>query len=244
MRHIAWIGLLAACSGGDGNIDNRTSELCDDVVGMEALAWDYYNGVIVTDAVLPPPFPVGATYSHTDFPLLGFSYPPGWTPFELRDLGVQGVNLIRDDDTAIWRYVSVFVDGEPTAGDVVDAEVIALRDYFGLTGPGEVVCRLQASGEWSPGSGILGEQNNVLIRIEDQSLILNTAVTIVPSLPQRNVFVRMVSAPTAEWPDRLYDTFLAIDWQMLLGDTDGSRDRDGDGWLDQFDDFPDDPNRH
>ena len=252
MRWLALVFALAACgtNNDDGDVDpfdqvdGRTSAQCPELSGMEALAWDYYNGEIVTDPVLPPPLPLGGTYSHTDFPLLGFTHPPGWTPFELRDFGVTGVNLIRDDDRAIWRYVSLVIDGAPTSGEVIDFEVVALRDFFGLAGAGAVVCRQQFTGELSPGTGIIGDQHNVLIRIEGQSLILNTRVTTVPDLPQRNVYVHLVSAPTTEWPDRLYDTFIAIDWQMLVGGSGDSSDRDGDGWLDQFDDFPDDPNRH
>jgi len=38
--------------------------------------------------------------------------------------------------------------------------------------------------------------------------------------------------------------FLAIDWQMLIGSGSNLFDRDGDGWLDGVDEFPDDPNRH
>lgn len=237
-------GCNGDADGVDGIDPQRTSELCDEVRGMEALAWDYYNGVIVLDPSLPPPIPVGGTYSHTDFPLLGFSYPADWTPTELRDVGVMGVNLIRDDDRAIYRYATVFMQGAPTVEQVVDLEVQAVRDYMALTGEGGVVCRNRVTAETSPGTNIIADVNNVLVRIEDQSLILNASVTTVPGVPQRSIMVRLVSARTAEFPERLYDTFIAIDWQMLLGGGGDERDRDGDGYWDNLDNFPDDPTRH
>jgi len=248
------LGLLvlatAGCNGGADVIDDpveeataRESELCDGLVGMQGIAWDLYAGVLVTDPVLPPPAPVGGVFSHPDLPLLGFSYPDGWTPEALRGSGVVGVNLLRDDDTAIWRYVSAPANGPLAVETVVDTEIQAARDFYGLTGEGTVVCRLRNTAEVTPGTGIIGDTNHVLVRIEDRSVLLAAQViTVSQDLPP-SVFVRQISAPTAEFDARVYDTFLAIDWQLLYGGGRNENDRDGDGIWDVFDNFPDDPER-
>lgn len=221
----------------------RTTELCEGITGMEALAWDVYNGVVVTDPVLPPPPPTGPVFGHQDLPLLGFTHPPGWTPTELRGQGVVGVNLLRDDQTALYRYVSAPATGPLTVEQVVDAEILSSRDFFGLQGEGQVVCRVRTTGEASPGSGVIADVNNVLVRIDGQSILLTaTTITVSSDLPP-SVFVRKLSSPTDEFPARLYDTFLAIDWQLLYGGGRNDNDRDGDGIWDVFDDFPDDPQR-
>lgn len=51
------------------------------------------------------PLPIGPTYTHPSAPLLGFFQHPGWTPTTI-DGGIHnvGVNLIRDDNQAIWRH--------------------------------------------------------------------------------------------------------------------------------------------
>lgn len=239
------LAVLVSCAGGDpvARVEERTTDLCPGLSGMEAIAWDLYNSVPATDAVLPPPPPTGPVFGHPDLPLLGFTHPPGWTPETLRGEGVVGVNLVRDAQDAVWRYVSAPATGPLTVEQVVDSEVQLARDFFGLQGQGTVVCRIRNSGEASPGSGILADANNVLVRIDGHTLIVvaNT-ITVSRDLPP-SVFVRVVAAPTAEFPDRLYDTFLAIDWQLLFGGGRDEDDRDGDGIWDVFDDFPDDPQR-
>jgi len=139
--------------------------------------------------------------------------------------------------------VSAPATGPLTVEQVVDTEVQATRDFFGLQGDGTVVCRLRTSGEVTTGTGIVADVNNVLVRIDGHTILVAAqTVTVSQDLPP-SVFVRKVSAPTSEFPARLYDTFLAIDWQLLYGGGRNDDDRDGDGIWDVFDDFPDDPQR-
>jgi hypothetical protein len=237
---------LAACGDESGDaaagVAGRTSALCDEVTGFEALAWDYYNGVLVTDPVLPPPVPVGASFGHSAFPLLGFSHPADWTATELEDASSFGVNLIRNDGQAIWRYLVASTSPIVSAADVRDFEVSVARNEFGGATP-EVVCAREASGEVAPGTGIVTEVANVLLKSGDRGYLVAASVTRVSGVPTTQAYVRVMSAPAAEFADRLYDRFLALDWQLLVGDPDDG-DRDDDGWLDAFDRFPDDPTRH
>ena len=239
------IGCLGGPRDGAGVPVSRTTDLCPSVVGMEAIAWDYYNGVFVVDQGLPPPIPVGNVYSHSAFPLLGFTYPQGWTPFEYNTYDQKGVDVVRDDGQGIWRSMFVTFQNVPAAIDVRDFELQLAADFFGVT-QWEEVCRNEGSGELSPGSGLFAFYDNVLVRGNGQSLLIATTVTPFPGFYNGGANIRVMSAPTDEFPDRLYDTFLAIDWQLLVGDPDGGivSDRDGDGWIDELDAAPDDPNKH
>jgi hypothetical protein len=236
--------VLGACgSDSPADITTRTTALCAGIVGMEAIAWEYYNGVPVVDAVIPPPFPSpsGGSFSHSQFPLLGFQYPVGWMPFELSGGQTVGADLIRNDNRAVWRQVSFTVNGQPDVRAVRDGQIDALLQFLGTPNAQvQVVCLNEGTAQL--GGGITTIFSNVLIRAGTQSAIVTIGVTPLPGLPNSSVSVRLNSAPTAEYPDRLLDSFMAIDWQMLVGEI-TNIDTDGDGWLDQFDRFPNDPTR-
>ena len=209
------------------------------------MAWDYYNGVLIAENGWPPPLPtMGSTYGSDSWPALGFTYPPGWTPTSLDSSSVLGVNLLRDDQQAMWRYVYATVNGAPDPQAIQTSELDAARAAFNLPEPYQTVCSTDATVELSPGTGIVTHVRNVLARSEQHSILLTISVTPFPSLPSSGVYLRHMLAPTAEFPERLYDTFMAIDWQFLVSDSTSAVDSDNDGWLDQFDEFPFDPDRH
>ena len=92
--------------------------------------------------------------------------------------------------------------------------------------------------------GIVISASNIFLRNGDFSAFIVASVTPFPGLPNASVNVRLMTAPTEEFPDRLYDTFMAIDWQFLIGDSSNLSDSDGDGWRDGVDAAPNDPTRH
>lgn len=237
------------CGGEDSGTRaaGATSALCADIGGTEAILWDLYNGVPRTDtSVLPPPVPTGGgVYSHPAFPLLGFVYPGGWTP-ETANTGAfneVGVNLIRDDQQAVWREHTQTVNGVPDVRDVRDFELQQVLRFLGQAGAqAQTVCLNEGSGD--AGGGIVVSFSNLMIRAGDDTAVISTSVTPFPGLPNSSVRAKVVASPSAEFPDRIVDTFLAIDWQMLIGGGGDLFDRDGDGWQDSIDAFPDDPDRH
>ena len=242
---------LCACNGTvplQQQVPAARSILCPNVSGLEAIAWDYYNGVIRADPIGRPPAPAGAFYSHPDFPLLGFSYSPDWTPLEVRDGVSEGVTLIRNDNQALWRLVFSTVNGTPNVRAVRDLEIQQILDFYGFAGQAgqvQTVCLNEGSAEQAPGVGIFTSASNIMIRTPGHTAFVNIQVTPFPAgLNMSSITTRAMAAPTAEFPARAYDSFMAIDWQMILGDITNQIDRDRDGWLDEFDRFPDDPNLH
>lgn len=241
--------LCIGCGGGEeetpvGAAPERQSSLCADLSGNEGLAWDIYNGTVVADPSLPPPFPVGGgTYSHSTLPLLGFSFPGGWAAFEDPTVGVVGVDLIRDDERAAWRYRAGTVNGFAQADSVLGGELEGLAGFVGaVVGQTNFVCTSSSTAQ--PALGISTEFSGAFVRMAEATALVTVSVTRVDGLPTSQVFVRSMVAPTGEFSARAYDTFLAIDWQFLAGNTSNLRDRDGDGWPDGIDTFPDDPTRN
>ena len=137
--YLGVLGLFLLCPAAaatvtDPSAASATSNLCANVTGTEAILWDLYNGVIRTDvSVLPPPVPVpGGSYTNPAFPLLGFIYPAGWSPTTTSG-GFQqvGVNLIRQDQQAIWREDTQVINGVISARDARDFEIQSLLEFLG-----------------------------------------------------------------------------------------------------------------
>ncbi len=242
-RSITLFLVLAGCVERDaaGVPMNRGSALCENVAGAEAIAWDYYNGVPVTDSVIPPPLPLGGQYIHPSFPLLGFLHPAGFEPFTYNDAFTVGVDLVRNDQRAVWRYLYMTLNSQPTASEMLNIELDLVRSFFG-TNNLTVVCQRRASGD--PGTGTIATSASVLVRSADQTALVALYVTPLPGLNSAGLYLRTMAAPTVEFPERALDTFIAIDWQFLVGDSVDPIDSDGDGWFDDLDEFPNDPTRH
>ncbi len=254
-----WTGRLAVMvlatltvsgCGGTGQIPIGgvgLSVLCPNVTGNEALAWDYYNGQVISFPNGRPPVPTGGVYGHPDFPLLGFTYPANWTPLEVRDAATQGVTVVRNDNQALWRLVFTTVPGVPDVRQIRDTEIQQVLNFYGFNGTADqiaTVCLREGTAEQAPGTGIVTTASNIMLRSPGHTMIVAIQVTPFPAgLGRSSVTIRAMAAPTQEFGNRAFDSFIAIDWQMLVGD-DVSSDRDLDGWLDQFDRAPDDPRVH
>ncbi|MEO0811820.1 MAG: hypothetical protein AAFY60_03085, partial [Myxococcota bacterium] len=142
-----------------------------------------------------------------------------------------------------WRYLFATVNGAASASAVLGAELESLA-AFNESVVGTTQFRCTNEGGSQPAIGIAAEFSNALVEMNDSVALVTTSVTRVEGLPTSQVFIRAMTAPSAEFDERAYDTFLAIDWQFLVGESSNLTDRDGDGWLDGVDEFPDDPSRH
>jgi hypothetical protein len=228
-----------------GATGGATSTLCEGLTGGEAILWDLYNGVPRTDPVLPPPLPVpAAQYIHPGYPALGFEHPVGWTAETLFN-GIHdiGVNLLRNDGTAIYRQQTTTENGAPSPRDVRDAELTTAMNFFGVdAGQANVVCVNE--GSFAAGGGMQVSVSNILVRANNQTFVVIASVTPFAGLPNSSIRRQVVASPTIEFSARAIDTFLSIDFQMLVGENANLFDSDGDGWRDGVDEFPLDPTRH
>ena len=93
-------------------------------------------------------------------------------------------------------------------------------------------------GQASPVAGIAVRRSVSLIRAGQFSALISAEVTQVQGLPTSSVTFRVSAGPTAEYEQLVFDTFLAIEFQMLYRPEGGLVDSDGDGVADPFDREP------
>lgn len=236
--------LNMACSSDSNNNDNPnnlqnfTSSLCVNVTGPTAAYWDYAHGVPFPSTQIPTLANPGQQFIHSQYPALGFTMPQGYSGFE--DQAGLGVNMIRNDNQVVWRYVPNMVAlAQIPIQDVVANEVNQLFVFYNFNGDFEVVCsqnRTQNLGT------MVVNQSSRLLRFGNITALLFVQTYMDPSLGSTIASVSMSSGPTAEYDNLVMNVFLPIHWQLLYIDN-GVRDSDLDGTPDTQDNFPFDPTK-
>lgn len=226
-------------------IENVPSQICNDALGLEGLYWDISNGRARGDIPggLPTIANIGGHFIHSGYPFLGFMYPAGFRPFELRQEFPQliGVNVLRDDNRALWRYMTNTFLGRTDANQVVQFEINEFIRFFnGNPQQVQVVCN--HSGATQPIPTILTTNASVLLRMGDMTAVFVISVNYASDLNISFVATQVSFAPTAEFGNEVLRTFLPIHWQLLVNEN-GVQDSDGDGVPDHLDRFPFDPSR-
>ena len=245
---------LAACGGGgggngSGSISSARSQLCDDISGLEAVYWDFINGVPRGDlpaTAFTIPFPIQGSYTHSRSPLLGFLVPVGWSVSDSPDQsgyaipGTEvGAVLVRDDNNAVWRYMlSAEIAGDFTAERILNADIGTALNLLGAPPNTTVQCPLNVQL-----IGILGPESTAarVVRAGDYTIMARVHVKIVQGVS--SYYDSYLSlARTAENPALINDIFVPMITQLYGGGSDPAacedgEDNDGDGATD----FPNDP---
>jgi hypothetical protein len=234
---------LAGCE--DSGVDPATlrSEICPDVRGIEALYWDIMNGVPRGDIPggVPTLRTVGGTYGHPAAPLLGFNYPAGYRTQTDPTPNAIGVNVVRNDNQALWRYslIATFTQVHPR--DVLTAEINSVLSFLGgNANQVQVVCVNE--GEPPPSSlapGIRVRFSNAFIRFNGFSSVTTASVTTTSS-GLVSIAIQKTAAPTAQYETEIMESFLPINYQLLFTGG-GDPDSDGDGVPDSRDRCPNTP---
>jgi|GEM_PF-1538032 len=247
--HATCLVILLFILGGCGNdnvgpnpVQTANSQICNQVTGERAIFWDISNGIPrgeTPNGVPPVVNNIGGTFSHPDFPLLGFVYPVGWEPVALRGPQTVGVNLVRQDGNGLWRWFSIPYNGLVTARQVRDFEITTMRQNLGLSNNVTTICVNE--GTASPAPGLTQSFSNILISVDGFTALIAANATLVDGLPSTFTNVQVSIGPSNEFDALIFDVYLAIGFQLLYGD--GPKDSDGDGTIDILDNFPNDPTR-
>jgi len=182
---------------------------------------------------------------------LSFVYGVNWNPTEIAEnfsasngfIGSRvGVNLMRQDSQALWRYLYQGPLSNITGRDLRDAEMAKWLAFFGLQNAAqEILCTNEGT---NPGTaGAVSTYSNIMFRAGAMTFVFANSATLIPGSTMSSGLSKVAIAPTIEFQDRALDTFLAIDWQLLIGDNKNLVDSDGDGYRDGVDNFPNDPTR-
>ena len=239
-----------ACSKDDTGQDDPknqfadfNSQICQNITGIKALFWDYANGLPTPLAKIPTIKNPGDYFIHSAYPQLGFQLPQGYTAFEVSQAQppLLGVNVIRNDNRAVWRYVPInSLDGQVTVSNAVASEVNGMFNFYGFNGNFNVLCSETKTTDFG---GVQLVFSARLIEFGEFTGLVYTNLTFSPSINLTQVSSFVAAAPTADFDFEVFNTFLPISFQLLVID-DGVRDSDLDGFPDNEDAFPFDPNRH
>ncbi|MEM7185291.1 MAG: hypothetical protein AAF466_01425 [Bacteroidota bacterium] len=240
--------LITACSknddGGDGQsaISQFTSQLCSGISGPKAAYWDYSHGIPIPLTQNPTIANPGAQFIHSQYPALGFTMPQGYRAGEIFDNATAaiGVNVIRNDDQVLWRYlVTLRFAGQVPNDAVIASEINSLMDFYGANGTPTVRCR---EANVSTNGTLITTFGSRLIEFNNITANVWVNTHYEQTLDVTFVAISVSSAPTAEYDNEVMETFLPISWQLLYISND-VRDSDLDGTPDNQDNFPFDPNR-
>ena len=226
------------------NFQNFNSQICNTVTGPTALYWDYAHGLPVPLTQIPTISNPGAQFIHSQYPGLGFTMPQGYTATEvlIQQTATLGVNVVRDDNNVVWRYVptSTF-QGNVDVNDILAFEINTMFSILGFNGTPQVLCTTTQTG--TIGGSFQNTFGARLLRFGNFTALVWANSMYEPSLNATFASLSVSVAPTAEFDAVVFDTFLPISFQLLIIN-DEVRDSDADGYPDQQDQFPFDPTRH
>ncbi len=252
---------LVACGGssgggtggeGNGNFSSASSQLCDELSGLEAVYWDFINGVPRGDlpsTAFTIPFDIDfsqSPYANSNSLLLGFSVPLGWTVTDASDASgfaipatVVGADLIKNDRLAVWRYMlSAQITGNFTSAAILSADINAGLNFIGNPPSVTEQCEINLQQ-----NGVLGLESIAakVVRAGDFTIMARTQVIIVNGVSNfYNGFLSL--APTQQNSTLINDIFVPMITQLIGGGSDfaaceDGEDNDGDGNTD----YPNDP---
>lgn len=226
------------------DLSNRTALNGGVIRGAAGLYWDLSTGIPRTDlpGFMPPSVrQAGGSFLHRDWPSLSFEYPAGYRAVEIRGPQTAGVDLIRQDNQVIWRWLTTTTNGFPSARQLRQQEVGRMLQFYGLNNNNlELVDLDEKEAVLAP--GIVARRSISMVRSGQITALVSAEVTHVQGLPTSSVTYRISSGPTDEYDQLVFDTFLAIEFQMLYASGGGMIDSDGDGVADPYDREPNNPN--
>ena len=242
---IAFFGCAKQQSGADAFQNVKSS--CEDVTGVTGLYWDLSNGIARGDVpggvpVIENPDP--DIFIYTEWPLLSVQFPVGYRAEKLGadNPNLIGVDVIRNDNLVVWRYYNDVFQGALTTTDVLRAEINNFLNGFGFNADQiQVDCSNDPKSQQITTSLFTGFESR-LIQIGDMTAQFTANVTYASDLNTSFYHAQVSFAPTGEYESVVMSTFLPIHWQLFVTDKE-FMDSDGDGVVDQNDNFPFDPKR-
>lgn len=220
---------MSSCSSDseDENLQAVNSQICNNIQGPTAIYWDFAHSIPAPLNEVPLIRNPGQQFIHSSLPLLGFTIPQGFTAFEVTDsqTGTLGVNVIRDDNAVVFRWIpNTQVGGQVSATAIIANEINAVFDFYGFNGTPDVVCTTTSSSTFE---GIPSEFTARLLQFNG----ITAQVWVRSSFIAGGTFsaISVTAAPTQEYDNQVFDTFLPINFQLFVGRDGGFVDNDNDG---------------
>ncbi len=241
---------ISSCSKNDQNDNNDNfnvasfnSQLCTNVSGPKAVLWDLLNGIAVPLNFVPLLENINGQFIHSQLPYLGFPMPAGYSATEIYDPNTQaiGVNVIRNDNNAVWRYLpTITFSGNVSPTDIIAFEINQVMNFHNANVAPQVICTETRT---IPNGQIVTNFTARLITFENFSATVFVQTLYFSDLNVTFASISLNSGLSNEYDTLILDTFLPLYWQLLVG-PEGVQDSDLDGYPDSQDAAPFDPNVH
>lgn len=239
--------LIISCSKDEASGDNiespaLKSQICENITGPTAAYWDITHQLPIPMTEVPLIKNPGQRFVHSQSPLIGVTVPQGYTATEVTDFqtGTMGVNVQRNDNAVVWRYVPIGRQaGQVPINDIMAFEINQMFSFYGFSGAPEVLCT--TTGTENSGTFIT-QFGARLLRFGGTTGLVWANAHFSPSTGVTFISVSVSSAPTNEFDKEVVDTFIPISWQLLVDLDRGATDNDGDGVPAHIDRDDNDPN--
>jgi len=199
------------------NLDSFSSQLCTNVTGAKAVYWDLANGIAVPLNFVPILENINGQFIHSQLPYLGFQMPTGYTATEIYDPSTQaiGVNLIRNDNNAVWRYLpTITFVGNISASDIIAFEINQIMGFHNTNVTPQVLCTESRN---IPNSAFVVNFTARLINFGNFTATVYVQTYYFADLDRTFASIAVSSGPKNDYDNLIKDIFLPISWQLLIG---------------------------
>lgn len=234
--------LIVNCSSDSENEPTQVKAqgLCVNASGITGMYWEFAHSIPPPLSEVPVITNPGGQFIHSLQPLLGFTYPQGFTAFEVTDAQTAtiGVNLVRNDQQVVYRWIpNTQVSGEVPARTIIANEINGVFAHFGFSGNPDVLCSTSDSSSFA---GIPSQFEARLLRLDD----ITAQVWVHSTYAAGGTFsvISVTAAPSNEYETQVMKTFLPINFQLYVGRDGSFVDNDNDGVPANEDPDDNDPN--
>ena len=242
------VTIVTSCSKKDSNqltnsqiISEYSSEMCSGLTGAKALYWDSVNGIAVPLNFVPMLEDIDGQFIHSQLPYLGFQMPTGYLASEINDPSSQaiGVNVIRNDNNVVWRYIpTITFAGNVSETDIINFEINQIMAFHNSTTNPQIIC---TESRELPTNAYITKIIARLINFGNFTATVTVQTMFFPDLNATFSSISLVSGPKNEYDLLIEKIFLPLHWQLLIG-PEGVQDSDLDGYPDEQDAEPYNPN--
>ncbi len=247
---LIFISLIISCNKDDSqetinqdSISNFNSQICQNITGPKAIFWDAANGLAVPLNQVPILDNVSGQFIHSQLPYLGFPMPTGYSATEIYDPTTQaiGVNVIRNDNNVVWRYIpTITFVGNISETDIIAFEINQIMNFHNSVVTPQVLCTETRN---VPNSGFEVNFTARLINFGNFTATVTVQTYYFADLDRTFASISVISGPKNEYDNLIMNIFLPLSWQLIIG-PEGVQDSDLDGYPDGQDAEPLDPNIH
>lgn len=239
--------LIISCSK-DAENGNRIespalkSKICENITGPTAAYWDLSHQLPIPITELPLIKNPGQRFVHSQSPLIGVTVPQGYTATEVTNFqtGTMGVNVQRNDNAVVWRYVPIGRQtGQVPINDIMASEINQMFSFYGFNGSPEVLCTTTGTDK---SAAFLTQFGARLLKFGGVTGLVWANAHFSPSTGVTFISVSVSSAPSNEFDREVMETFIPMSWQLLVDLDRGVTDNDGDGVPAHLDRDDNDPN--